>query len=211
MRTDVIIRLFCMADDALGPVKRHPQAKLHRSEIMTIGLVFALRDGRYRAFYRWLAANWADLFGGLPEQSRLFRLLCQVAGETDRFLASPTVLSVIDAFGIELLHPIREGHSPNQLGRKGKSNHIVGIKLAWLANQYGEVVEWQWLPANVSDQDFRDVVDWQDEQTVVLADSGFRLVAAEDDGLPINICPRGIWNERFVIETAFSLLTRVFR
>lgn len=70
--------------------------------------------------------------------------------------------------------------------------------------------EWQWFPANVSDQEFRDVVAWQVGQTIGLADSGFRVRADEDDGVPIKICERGMWNCRFLIETTFSLLERVF-
>jgi hypothetical protein len=31
---------------------------------------------------------------------------------TQAFLAAPTVLGVIDTYGIELIHPIREGRSP---------------------------------------------------------------------------------------------------
>jgi hypothetical protein len=42
---------------------------------------------------------------------------------TRAFLAAPTVLEVIDTSGIELIHPMREGHSPQQIGRKGLSNH----------------------------------------------------------------------------------------
>jgi hypothetical protein len=49
-------------------------------------------------------------------------------------LAAPTVLGVIDTYGIELIHPMREGRSPQQIGRKGLSNHrwIVGGKLCLL-------------------------------------------------------------------------------
>jgi hypothetical protein len=38
-----------------------------------------------------------------------------------------------------LIRPIREGRSPQQIGRKGVSNHrwIVGGKLCLLVNQYG--------------------------------------------------------------------------
>src|SRR6267143_2141258 len=42
---------------------------------------------------------------------------------TRAFLAAPTVLGVIDTYGIELIHPMREGRSPQQIGRKGLSNH----------------------------------------------------------------------------------------
>lgn len=213
MRTDdIIIRVFCIVDDRLGDVKKHPLARLHPSEVVTIGLLLALKGIGYRAFYRWLAANYGSLFGGLPEQSRLYRVLVNAHPYTDRFLADPTVLGIIDSIGIELIHPRREGRSQSALGRKGISNHrwIVGIKLAWLINQRGEVVDWQWLPANVTDQEFRDVVGWQDDQIIGLADQGFRLRAGEDDGVPIKICQRGTWNERFLIETTFSLLARVF-
>jgi hypothetical protein len=46
------------------------------------------------------------------------------------FLATPTVRGVLDTYGIERIHPRREGRSPQQIGRKGLSNHrwIVGGK-----------------------------------------------------------------------------------
>ena len=68
-------------------------------------------------------------------------------------MAAPTVLGVIDTYGIELIHPMREGRSPQQIGRKGLSNHrwIVGGKLCLLLNQYGLVVGWDCATANVAD------------------------------------------------------------
>jgi hypothetical protein len=43
---------------------------------------------------------------------------------------------------MELLHPMREGRSAQQIGRKGKSNPrwIVGGKLGLLLNHLGLVV-----------------------------------------------------------------------
>ena len=62
------------------------------------------------------------------------------------FLAPPTLLGVVDSYGIELIHPIREGRSPAQIGRKGLSNHrwIAGVKLCLLVNRRGEVVGSGW-------------------------------------------------------------------
>ena len=55
MPTDeLIIRLFCMVDDQLGTVNKRSDAHLYPSEIVTIGLLFSLKGGRFRAFYRWL-------------------------------------------------------------------------------------------------------------------------------------------------------------
>ena len=68
------------------------------------------------------------MFPRLPERTRLFRLFMTHQAWTDTFFASPTVLGVIDTYGIELIHPIREGRSSRQIGRQGLSNHrwIVG-------------------------------------------------------------------------------------
>jgi hypothetical protein len=59
MPTDeIIIRLFCMVDDQLGPVNKRLDAYLYSSEIVTIGLLFALKGGRFRAFESWLNRNY---------------------------------------------------------------------------------------------------------------------------------------------------------
>ena len=95
------------------------------------------------------------------------------------------------------------------MGKKGKSNWrwIVGMKLCWLLNERGEVVAWDWDTANVHDQTFLPLIEPLNGVTIVLADTGF----ADADGLPDNLklCPRGHWNERMLVETAFSLVTMV--
>jgi hypothetical protein len=69
-------------------------------------------------------------------------------------LAAPTGLGVIDAYDIELIHPVREGRSPQQIGRKGLSNHrwIVGGKLCLVLNQWGCIVAWACATANVAER-----------------------------------------------------------
>jgi hypothetical protein len=150
---EIIIRLFLIVDEQLGDIKKRPDARLYASETVTIWMLFALKGGRYRAFYRWLRANYGAWFPALPEVSRLHRLLRDHDELADHFLAEPTVFTVLDTFGIELLHPRREGRSKQRLGRKGISNGrwIVGAKLAWLINARGEVVDWDWDTANVPD------------------------------------------------------------
>ena len=53
-------------------------------------------------------------------------------------MANPSLLGVIDTYGIELIHPRREGRSKQQIGRKGISNQrwIVGGKLCLLLNHH---------------------------------------------------------------------------
>ena len=101
--------------------------------------------------------DYRPLFPRLPERTRLFRLFKTHQDWTRAFLAAPTVLGVIDTYGIELIHPMREGRSPQQIGRKGLSNHrwIVGGKLCLLLNQYGLVVGWDCATANVPDNTFQ--------------------------------------------------------
>ena len=125
---DLIISPF-LVDDRIGHLLKH-QAQLHPSELVTIGLLFALKGSSFRAFHRWLKRDYPDWFP-LPERTRLQRLLAAHQNLCDLFLADPTFFTVVDIYGIELLHPWREGRSPKQLGKKGKSNHrwIVGIKL----------------------------------------------------------------------------------
>jgi hypothetical protein len=206
---DFIIELFCWVDDQMGAIDKHPQASLYPSELVTIGLLFALKGGYFRAFYRWLARDYAALFAGLPERTRLQRLLLTHQDWCAAFLAAPTFFTLIDSYGIELIHPIREGRSTQQIGKKGKSNWrwIVGMKRCWLLNDRGEVVSWAWDTANVHDQVFLPVVAALEGESIVLADRGFHNA----DGIPANLklCERGTWNERMLVETALSLVTMV--
>lgn len=201
---EIIIRLFCMVDDKLGVVKKRGDAKLHDSEIVTIALLFSLRGGQYRPFYRWLRDNYGKLFPALPDVTRLLRLFKRCAHYTDEFLAEPSFFTVADTYGIELCHPRREGRSPQQVGKKGKSNGrwIIGIKLGWLINNDGKVVTWQWDTANVHDREFRDLALAYNGETITLCDFGFREHDAPQENM--KFCPKGQWNERYDIETDFS-------
>src|SRR5215468_8993117 len=150
---DFITALFYEVDEQLGAIPKHPEAHLWPSEVLTLGLLHALKGVGNRPFYRWLRRDYRPLFPHLPERTRLFRLLKTHQDWARAFLAAPTVLGGIDTYGIELSHPRREGRSPQQIGRKGLSNHrwIVGGKLCLLVNQWGLIVGWACATANVAD------------------------------------------------------------
>jgi hypothetical protein len=133
---DFITALFYQVDEQMCAMPKHPQARLWPSEVVTLGLLHALKGVGNRAFYRWLTRDYRPLFPRLSERTRLFRLLKTHQDWTQAFLAAPTVLGVIDTYGVELIHPMREGRSPQQIGRKGLSNHrgIVGGKLCLVLN-----------------------------------------------------------------------------
>ena len=208
---DFIIELFIRVDSMMGDVPKHPQANLYPSEIVTLALLFALKGVGPRPFYRWIRRDYRHWFPALPDRTRLFRLFATHADWADSFLAQPTTLGVADTYGIELIHPWREDRADLQIGRKGLSNHrwIVGAKLAYLVNQYGLVVAWDFAAANAPDNAFRDLIaDFQD-QMVVLTDTAFH--SKEGDPPNQKACKRGTWNVRMVVETIWSLLTGICR
>lgn len=207
---DLIIGIFCIIDEELGSIKKHPQANLYPSEVVTLMLLFAAKGGRYCAFYRWMLYNYRKLFPNAPHYSRLLRLFRTHAHLCNRFLASLNTMSIIDPYGIELIHPRREGRSATQLGWKGKSNGrwIVGAKWAVLVNQRGEIVDWCWDTANEHDNTFRDLALAYKDETIAFSDLGFR----KKDSAPANFhyCQKGEWNDRYLIECVFSWMTEKF-
>src|SRR6266567_2483310 len=172
---DFITALFCQVDDHLAGLPKHPDARLWPSEIVTLGLLHALKGVGNRAFYRGLTRDYRALFPRLPERTRLFRLLKTHQDWTRVFWAAPTVLGVIDTYGIERIHPIREGRSPQQIGRKGVSNHrgIVGGKRCLVLNQWGVIVGWACASAHVADHTFQWLIRPVDGRMMVLSDTGF--------------------------------------
>ena len=206
---DFITALFCQVDDHLPGIPKHPEAHLWPSEVVTLGLLHALKGVGNRAFYRWLTRDYRALFPRVPERTLLFRLFRTHQDWTQLFLAAPTVLGVIDTYGIELIHPMREGRSPQQMGRKGLANHrwMVGGTLCLLLNQWGLIVGWACATAHVADQTFQGLIRQVDGRMIVLSETGFP--AAEGDPAHLKVCPHGEWQDRMVVETVLSMLTLV--
>jgi hypothetical protein len=72
---DFIISLFCLVDDRMGKMPKRSDASLYPSELVTIGLLYALKGGFFRAFYRWLKRDFETLFVSLPDRTRIARSL----------------------------------------------------------------------------------------------------------------------------------------
>ena len=97
---DFIIELFCRVDDAMTDVDKHSQASIYPGEVVTLGLLFAIKGVGNRAFYRWIKRDYLFLFPNLPERTRLFRLFATHQQWTNRFLATPTIMGVAN-IGLE--------------------------------------------------------------------------------------------------------------
>jgi hypothetical protein len=177
--------------------------------VVTLGLLHALTSVGNRALYRWLTRDYRALFPQLPERIRLFRLFRTHQAWTQAFLAAPTVLGGIDTYEIELIHPMREGRSPQPIGRKGVSNHrwIVGGKLCLLLTQWGLVVGWACATAHVADTTFPWLMQQFDGRMIVLSDTAFH--AAEGDPANLKLCQRGEWQDRMLVETVLAMLTLI--
>src|SRR5437588_12436635 len=113
---EFITALFYEVDEQLGAIPTHPKAHLWPSEVVTLGLLHALKGGGNRAFYRWLTRDYRVLFPQLPERTRLFRLFTTHQDWTQAFLAAPTVLGVIDTYGnrADPSHPRRPQPAANR-------------------------------------------------------------------------------------------------
>ncbi len=204
---DFATHLFCLVDDKMTDIPKHPQSKLYPSELV---MLFALKGVNFSAFYRWLKRDYQELFHEIPERTRLMRLLRTRQVWCQHFLDEPSFFTIIDSYGIELIHPCREGRSIKQVGRKGKSNYrwIIGVKLCYLINSHGKVVAWEMDTANVYDQRFHPMIEAVNGKTIALSDLGFR----SQNGVPDNLklCPPKTWNERMTVETILSMLAVVY-
>ncbi len=65
---EFIITLFYRIDNQMLDVPKHPRASLYPSEVVvvTLGVLYALKGGGKRAFYRWLMRDWHTWFPRLP-------------------------------------------------------------------------------------------------------------------------------------------------
>ena len=204
---DFITMSFCRIDDALREVPKHPQAHLSSSEVVTLGVLFALKGVGERAFDRWVDRDDRPLFPHLPERSRLFRLLTQQRAWTQHFLAEPGV-------AVRGRHVWDRTAAPapratQQLGSKGTPNRrwTVGAKFAFVLDHLGHFVAWECNWARTPDRNVRPVIAAFDGVTVVLTDSAWH---GKTQDLPNRkVCPRSTWNTRMLIETVLSMLTTV--
>ncbi len=206
---DFIIDLFCRVDDRMNNVPNHSQAAPWPSELVTIGLLFAVKGVGQQAFYRWLRRDPARWFPRRSERTRRFRRLKTHWQWAQMVLAEPSLLGVIDSDGVERIHPGRRGRNPKAWVRPGISNHrwIVGGQRCLALNHIGQVIGWAWATANAHDTGCHPRVERFKDQCVMLADTGFH--AAEGDPPNLKLCPRSRWNNRMLVETVYSMLTVV--
>src|SRR4029450_12335378 len=58
---ELITALFYEVDEQLRAIPKHPEAHLWPSEVVTLGLLHALKGVGNRPFYRWLTRDYRPL------------------------------------------------------------------------------------------------------------------------------------------------------
>src|SRR5262245_30530506 len=124
---EFITALFCQVDDHLLGFPKHPKARLWPSEVVTLGLLHALKGVGNHAFYRWLTRDYRPLFPRLPERTRLFRLFTTHHDWTQAFLGCvrgrcrkgvdhvsdepPKLVPIDEESNHEIVHALRLGEA----------------------------------------------------------------------------------------------------
>jgi len=68
---EFITALFYEVDEQVHAIPKHPEAHLWPSEVVTLGLLHALKGVGNRAFYRWLTRDYRPLFPRLVSLDKL--------------------------------------------------------------------------------------------------------------------------------------------
>ena len=139
MTVEFITALFYEVDEQLRAIPKHPRGPPLAQRGRHLGTAPCPQRRGQPALLSLVDARLSAIISAASVRTRLFRLLKTHQDWTRAFLAAPTVLGVIDTYGIGLIHPMREGRSSQQIGRKGLSNHrwIVGGKLYVLLDTNG--------------------------------------------------------------------------
>ncbi len=201
-----ITLLFCMVDEQTGDLLQRSDSKLHPSEIVTLALLKRMKKQAFRRFAVWLKNT--GLFPNLPDYSRLCRLFKHYrhAIEVISKQIGQWDWAVADSIICEAIHPIREGRKTRWVGKgKSKGRWMVGIKVVVIVSPEGDILDWELDTANVHDKHFAWIVE--SFEVKVLSDTGFH--SKEGDPENLKICKRGEQNERMVVESVFSLCTRL--
>jgi hypothetical protein len=104
---------------------------------------------------------------------------------------------------------MREGRSPQPLGRQGLSHHrgMVGGTRCLLLPPWGGIVGWACATAQGAENTFQWLVRPLADQMIVLSATAFH--AAEGAPTHRTRCPRGAWHDRRRVETVLAMWTLV--
>ena len=77
-----------------------------------------------------------------------------------------------------------------------------------MVNQYGWGVAWDCVTAHAAENTFEGLMRQCEERMILLSDTAFP--AAAGDPANLQLCRRGEWEDRILVETVLAMLTLVF-
>ena len=86
---DFVTALFYEVDKQMRAIPKHPEAHLWPSEVVTLGLLHALKGAGNRAFYRWLTRDYRALFPAAPRADAALSPLRDPSGLDAGLLGRP--------------------------------------------------------------------------------------------------------------------------
>jgi len=110
---------FTRSMSRLHAIPKHPRPTSGPARSSPWGC-YTAQSGGNRAFYRWLTRDYRPLFPQLPERTPLSSP--HTHQDWRGFLPAPTVLGSSTPYGIELIHPMREGAAPSRWPQR-RVNH----------------------------------------------------------------------------------------
>lgn len=192
-----IVAVFCLCDDMLKALRHYedPQCQMSDAEVMTTGIVAALR---FRGNFE-LARHFLQEEGYIPNmlgKSRfnrrlhriqdLFLTLFRLLGETWKELNSHSVY-VIDSYPIPACDNYRICRSRRYQGeawrgyQASKRRYFYGLKIHIMVTEYGQPVEFFLSPGSFSDTSAYGMYDFDlPEQAWITGDKAYNDYAVED-------------------------------
>ena len=79
-----------------------------------------------QSFYRWTQRDYLSIFPKLPEPTKLFRLFLSDKDLTEKFLADPMVMRVIDSYN-SLIYSVENDAVISNMAEKGYLTNSFGL------------------------------------------------------------------------------------
>ena len=192
-------------------IPKHPEAHLWPSEVVTLGLLHALKGARQPALLSLVDTRLSAVVSSAPQRTRLFRLLKTHQDWTQISFRRPD--------GARRHRHVWDRVDPSHARRpesptdwpQGAPEPPLDCRRETLspAQSMGidrgvGVCHRQWRGA---DNTFQWLIRQYEEQMIVLSDTAFHAV--EGDPTNLKLCPRGAWEDRMLVETVLSMLTLV--
>jgi hypothetical protein len=208
---EFIIALFYAVDQEMLDVPTHPEATLYPSAVVMLALLHAIKGGWDPRLLSLANARLSAIVSP-GAGAHLLGTALQDAHGVDRPVSGCPYRARSGGHLWHRVHPPEAGRAPPRADREEgpEQSSVDGQwELCFSLNQGGLICAWDCATANVHDTHVQPLIVRFDGQRIVLTDTGFH--AQTGDPANMQVCPRGTWHTRMLVETVLSMLTTVFQ